>query len=181
MRFIVRFTSSRGRTASSAASAGHDVRVQGWNAGIKVTPREAAGDLDSFDVYMTGGSHDEGTSIKLGTVQDTRGDPVWEPEAKPGKIPTNADGKPVVAAVPMQSHLSKAEPDAYACVVLLRNWAYHEARFGTARMTRDESGAWLVTEHSDYWNGHMSQTGAVTEMVRMAGHERSGPSRVSRG
>jgi hypothetical protein len=85
---------------------------------------------------------------------------------------------PVVAAIPMQSHLNKTDADEYACVVISGRWASdREPTFGTVLATRD-GDSW-VTESSAYDLGPLgrprSQTAAVTEMIRLAGHERPAP------
>lgn len=172
MRFYTSYTSRRHNTRGQAILAGDPVHTRGWDAGVKVTARGSRVSHDYFDVYMTGGSHDAHGSVHVGTVSDTPDGPRWTPAGPPAVIPVQADGKPVIMAIPVSSHLNQEEPAEYACVVLAGRWPSGEPRFGTARLTHDDNDKWTVTEHSDYWNTPMTQTQAVTEMVEMTGHSR---------
>ncbi len=184
-RFWLSYTGGRESKQEHGISPGYGVHVRGWNTGIRITPRVRS--RDEFDVYLTTGSHNEGRSVQLGTVHNTPDGPVWEPETKPGKpgkipVRVRTAGHPsdqyamlVVAAIPVQAHLNKTDPDEYACVVISGSWASgREPTFGTVLATRDGDG-W-VTDSRAYDMGPLgcprSLVGAVTEMIRMAGHER---------
>jgi hypothetical protein len=82
MRFIITYRNHRDKFYRATTSAGNNTSVQGWDAGVKVTPRGAAKGPDSFDVYMTGGSHDAHGSVHVGAVQDTPGGPEWIPDGQ---------------------------------------------------------------------------------------------------
>ena len=69
---------SRGGIVSGAnATFAH---LRGWNAGVEVTAGRTEDDRDVFYVTMTGGSNGHSPRKLLGTVTDTPGGPVWEPE-----------------------------------------------------------------------------------------------------
>lgn len=171
MRFFTSYMGAHGAAKKSGIRSGDGVHTRGWNAGVRVTPRERG--RDEFDVYMTDGSNGGlNTCTHIGTVTDTPNGPHWKPASKPGIIPASIDGKPVITVIPAHSHENNPAPDDYFCVVHTGSWPSGEPRFGIARIHRDENGAWSVTEHSDYWDHPMSQTEATTEVVRLAGHER---------
>lgn len=183
-RFWLSYTGGRGSKQGHGISAGDEIHVRGWHAGIKVRTQSENGGRDGLTVTMTPGSSGEGGSVQLGTVHDTPDGPKWVPVAKPGKAPARVRtaghpsdqyAMPVVAAIPMQSHLNKTDPDAYACVVISGRWASgREPTFGTVRAARDGDG-W-VTDSKAYDLGPLgrprSLVSATTEMIRMAGYER---------
>ena len=83
MRFYTSYTNRRHNSYGAGTLAGYDVHTRGWDAGVRVTPREAGpdGKQDDFDVHMTTGSHESGHNTHLGTVHGTPDGPVWEPAA----------------------------------------------------------------------------------------------------
>ena len=168
MRFYSTYTNRRHNSYGAGILAGDPVHTRGWDAGVKVTARDRL--RDEFDVYMTGGSHAAGRETHLGTVKDTADGPRWVPAGIAPVVPAHADGKPVITAIPVSSHLNEAAPSEYVCVVQTGSWPSGEPRFGTARLAR-EDGEWTVTGHSDYWDAPMSQTQATSEIVRLAGHQ----------
>ena len=171
-RFWLSYTGGRGSSQGHGILSGDPVHTRGWDAGVKVTARGSRISRDEFNIHMTTGSHESGRDVQLGTVSDTPDGPRWTPAGPPAVIPVAAGTVPVIAAIPVNSHLNRATPAEYACVVLAGRWPSGESRFGTARITRGEAGEWTVTEHSDYWDAPMSQTQAVTAMVEMTGHSR---------
>lgn len=56
-----------------------ETHIRGWDAGVKVVPNTRKGERDSFEIYMTGGSHAAHMNVRLGTVTDTPNGPVFEP------------------------------------------------------------------------------------------------------
>lgn len=184
MRFYTSYTNRRHNSYGAGILGGDPVHTRGWNAGVSVTAYDDSG-RDSFVVRMTHGSHEGGLSTDLGTVRDTPDGPRWEPADKPGPArvpvrvrtsghPTDRYTLPVIAAIPMQSHRNETDPDEYACAVGTGRWPSGEPTFGTIVATRD--GDHWVTESSAYDMGPLgrprSLTGAVSEMIRLAGHER---------
>lgn len=163
--------SYRGRRNEGTCGMPDYAKVNGWDVGVRIEP-DLSARQDTLRVYMTGGSHDAHGKTLIGLAWNSDAGPRWEPAEPPAVVPVHADGKPVIAALPINSHLNRPQPAEYVCVVLTGRWPSGEPRFGTARITRDETGEWTVTEHSDYWNRNMSQTEAVTAMVEAAGHSR---------
>jgi hypothetical protein len=171
MRFYTEYTNRRRNTHGAGTLAGYGTHTRGWNAGARVTCRDR-GDQDQFDVYMTSGSHERGRDVLLGTVKDTPDGPHWAPALdRPGHVPARYGHMEVIAAIPAASHLNVAAPDEYVCVVHAGNWPSGKPFFGTVRAHRDSHGAWSFNDGPG-WDTHMSQTEAVTEMVRLTGHER---------
>lgn len=184
MRFYTSYTNRRHKGYGAGILPGDPVHTRGWNAGVSVTAQSENGGRDGFTVTMTTGSHDSGGSVHLGTVHDTPEGPRWDPAARPGKVPARVRtaghpsdryAMPVVAAIPMESHLDKTDSDEYACVVISGRWASsRELTFGAIIATRDGDG-W-VTESRAYDMGPLghprSLVSATTEMIRLAGYER---------
>ena len=78
-RFYTTAVNGRGNQVGiGGRGAAGPVHLRGWNAGVRVVP--VAGKRDSFDVYMTSGSHAAGRDVLLGTVHDTPDGPMWEAE-----------------------------------------------------------------------------------------------------
>jgi hypothetical protein len=77
----------------------------------------------------------------------------------------------VVAAIPVGSHKNEQRPRDYVCVVHYANWPSGEPRFAAvwAYLSPDGTG-WRTNDEPS--ENESSQTGAVTEMIRRAGHER---------
>lgn len=92
MRFYVSFTNRRGTPVKGGTLAGNSTHTRGWNAGIKVIPRDRK-DRDEFDVYMTGGTTGATGDVLIGTVHDTPNGPVFEPEFDPNNFLANAPRK----------------------------------------------------------------------------------------
>jgi hypothetical protein len=180
--FYANWTNARGSRHDASLANGSSAHLRGWDAGVRVTPRNAMGssygkrysEQDRIELAMTSGSRgeNEGRVTALGRIVATPDGPRWEPAGPRALVPAAADGQPVIAAIPVNSHLNRPEPTEYACVVLAGRWPSGEPRFGTARLFREPSEEWTVTEHSDYWDAPMSQTEATTRMVEMTGHSR---------
>lgn len=81
-RFWLTSTNARGRETGQSLDAGRAVHARGWDAGVQVIPRPD-GDTDTFDVWMTGGTHRAGRDVHIGTVRDTPQGPVWVPAELP--------------------------------------------------------------------------------------------------
>jgi hypothetical protein len=77
-RFYTTATNGRGNEVGigGRGSAG-PVHLRGWNAGVRLVP--IAGERDSFEIYMTYGSHASGRDVLIGTVRDTPDGPRFEP------------------------------------------------------------------------------------------------------
>lgn len=74
-RFYGSVTNSRGRTATAQGqSTGQTAHIRGWHSGVRVVSR-AEGDVDVFDVYVTGGSTGGCSDTLLGTLYNG----VWKP------------------------------------------------------------------------------------------------------
>lgn len=74
-RFQLSYRNSRHKPEQAPVPAGYDVHLRGWDAGVKVIPRD--GEQDTFAVYLTSGSHATTPDILLGTVTDTPDGPVF--------------------------------------------------------------------------------------------------------
>jgi len=102
-RFWMSYTSKNGKSYGAGIAPGYGVHVRGWNAGVKVTPREYLNsdnkDTDAFEVYVTAGSHGGARDIRLGRVLDTKDGAVWMPD-------NAACAKTLLASV---EHVSAAE------------------------------------------------------------------------
>ena len=81
-RFITFAVNGRGNTVTigGRAPAG-DVRLNGWDAGVKVVPVGIKGKPDVFRIYMTGGSHAATGDKLLGEVRMTDDGPLFFPNA----------------------------------------------------------------------------------------------------
>lgn len=171
MRYRATMNSSyRGRKNESVCAMPDYVNVNGWDAGLRIKPGKFPG-ADSFEVYMTGGSHDAHGKRLAGTVRDTPSGPRWIPADKPGRVPATV-GSPameVVAAIPVGAHRNEKEPREFIAVVHHRNWPSGEPVFGTVHAyLNDETGRWSA----DAGNYDQSQSGAVHDMIARAGCER---------
>jgi hypothetical protein len=169
-RFWLSYTNQRGTSTGASLSGGDGVHARGWDAGVKVTPRPRY--RDEFDVYLTAGSHETGHDVHLGTVKDTPAGPAWEPAVKPGKTPADVMGMDVVAAIPVPVHKDSLDPDAYICAVHSGNWPSGEPYFAAVRAVRNPECTRWVASTNRYDLPEMSQSGAVHEMIRLAGCER---------
>jgi hypothetical protein len=196
--FYATWTNARGSRHDTSLANGSPAHLRGWDAGVRITPRNAMGssygkrysEQDRIELAMTGGtrSEDEGKVTALGRIVATPDGPRWEPAdpPKPARIPTHVKtaghpldryAMPVIAAIPVASHTNNPEPDEYVCVVLTGRWPSMEPVFGTVRATR-EGDDW-VTESRAYDMGVLgsnpgprSLTAATTAMVEQTGHSR---------
>jgi hypothetical protein len=169
MRYYGSMDSDRRKTEATCNGPNYG-HIRGWDAGVKVIPDWSAPQKrDELAVYMTGGSNGSSQTRLIGTVKDTEHGPRWEPADEPGQIPASADRRPVIAAIPVGSHLNSDNPGEYVCVVVSGYWPSGEPRFAVVHV-RSEDGTWITVSHSDYWNAPMSQTEAMGKMIQQAGH-----------
>jgi hypothetical protein len=161
-RFWLSYTNQRGTGTGASLSGGDGVHVRGWDAGVQVTPRPR--DRDEFDVSMTGGSHEAGRNIPLGTVKDTADGPRWEPAGKPeapGRIPARIGSMEVIAAIPASPHENDPDPEEYICTVTTGT-----SYFAVIRLHRD---GWVIPGEEENRYDGLSQAAAIREMIRQAG------------
>jgi hypothetical protein len=177
MRFWLSYAGVRGNSHEAGLEAGRAVHARGWDAGVKVTPGGANSPTDpgdAFQVHMTTGSHVTGHDTHLGTVRDTPDGPRWDPADKPGTIPARVRGMEVVAAIPVRAHRNEVSPAEYLCTVISGFYGSGTPRFAAVHAYRDSAGAWAC-DTNRYDLPGTSQSGAVHEMIRLAGCERPAP------
>lgn len=162
-------SSYRGRKHEGTCGMPDYVKLNAWDVGVRLAPANAnQASTPAIRVYLTGGSNDAGGKTEIGTAVSTDAGPRWVPAGPAPIAPSFAGECPVIAAIPVGSHLDEPEPAGYVCVVLSGRYGSGRAQFGIAHLTR-EDGGWTVTSHSDYWNNPLSLTQAVTTMLRLTG------------
>jgi hypothetical protein len=157
----------RGRKNEGICGMPDYAKINAWDVGVRIEPVTVPGP-DTLRVYLTGGSHDAHGRTEVGQAVSTEAGPRWVPAGPAPVAPSFAGERPVIASIPVGSHLDEPEPAGYVCVVLAGRYPSGRSKFGIAHLTR-EGGGWTVTSHSDYWNSPMSQVQAVTAMLKLTG------------
>jgi hypothetical protein len=68
-RFLAAIQGMRGEASRlGSSSSGIRAQAQGWNTGVKVYG-STDGDLDVFNIYITGGSSDTSERLHVGTLR----------------------------------------------------------------------------------------------------------------
>lgn len=79
MRTYMDYTNRRGNKYGVGMAHGGSVHLRGWDIGIRLVARAPKDGPDSFDVFMTTGSHESGADVLIGTAINTPDGPEFKP------------------------------------------------------------------------------------------------------